>query len=334
METSLGLCARRRRLLSLLLGTCLAASTGLAAEDVEYSEPARLAAQSLLLDAAVAGERTVAVGERGHILLSEGSAALWRQVRAPTRSTLTAVHFPTASGGWAVGHDAVILHTDDGGESWERQHHAPELESPLLDVWFGNDRRGYAIGAYGLFLSTSDGGATWERRMISDNDSHHNAIVQAPDGRFYIVGEFGSIFRSEDGGEIWVELDSPYEASFFGLLAPPDGALLVFGLRGRVYRSVDGGETWRRIETGTENSLMGGAVLDNGNVVLGGLVGTVLVGTDGTAFQSTQRSDRRAVSALVSLPDGTVAVFGAFGVDVFEPPELTPTQFPSKPPGN
>ena len=309
--------------LGLWLGLALTGPVARADEsvavDVEHAQIARLAAKSLLLDATLAGERIIAVGERGHILLSDDNGSTWRQVRVPTRATLTAVYFPNESEGWAVGHDAVVLHSVDAGENWERQHYDPDLES-LLDVWFADEKRGVAIGAYGLFMKTSDGGTSWQRGMISENDFHHNAIAESPDGRLYIAGEFGSIFRSSDAGRTWTEIDSPYEGSFFGILALPD-RILVYGLRGRVYRSTDGGETWSGIETGTENSLMGGAVLADGGLVLAGLAGTVLLSSDkGASFERIERRDRNPVSAAVSLPDGRIAVFGAFGADVVEWP--------------
>ncbi len=66
---------------------------------------------------------------------------------------------------------------------------------------------------------------------------------------------------------------------------------------------------------------MGGAVLANGGLVLAGVAGTVLLSSDkGTSFERIERRDRNAVSAAVSLPDGRIAVFGAFGADVVEWP--------------
>ncbi|MBK7043719.1 MAG: hypothetical protein IPH50_08485 [Rhodanobacteraceae bacterium] len=62
---------------------------------------------SLILDIVDAGDRAVAVGERGHILVSETRRDGWRQIEhVPTRSTLTAV---TAVGPrvFAVGHDSM-----------------------------------------------------------------------------------------------------------------------------------------------------------------------------------------------------------------------------------
>ena len=313
---------RHPRLLAFSLALCAAslfALSGFAESKIEGpiegAEIVEPLAPFLVLDAALAGSRIVAVGERGHVLLSDDAGGTWRPVRTPLQATLTAVYFTDQKSGWAVGHDAVIVHTGDGGESWRIQNYAPDLESPLLDVWFADPMQGLAIGAYGLFLETRDGGETWSSRQIGEDDAHHNAIVEAVDGRLYIAGEFGRILRSSDRGETWTALASPYEASFFGILAPPDGALLVFGLRGRAYRSEDGGTTWRKVVTGTENSLMGGAVRGD-EVILGGLGGVLLTGkNDGTAFTRHQRTDRKAISAVVSIDGIAVSVFGAFGAD-------------------
>ena len=60
--------------------------------DIEYAEAKRLATKSLLLDVLrTPGGRLVAVGERGHVVLSDDGRD-WRQAQVvPTRSTLTTV---------------------------------------------------------------------------------------------------------------------------------------------------------------------------------------------------------------------------------------------------
>ena len=120
-----------------------------------------LAARSLLLDAATAGDRILAVGERGHVLISDDHGQSWIQAKVPTRSTLTAVAAADRQHAWAVGHDGVILHSADGGLSWGCQRFAPEDDRPLLDVWFADRERGLAIGAFGTVLATADGGDSW-----------------------------------------------------------------------------------------------------------------------------------------------------------------------------
>lgn len=108
----------------------------------ERSMPARLAARSLLLDAADRPGLAVAVGERGHVLVSRDGGASWTQAEAPTRALLTGVFLHDGRLGWAVGHDGTILRTRDGGVTWQRVRYAPEEERPLLGVWFRDESRG------------------------------------------------------------------------------------------------------------------------------------------------------------------------------------------------
>src|SRR5690606_40556522 len=131
---------------------------------------------------------------------------------------LTAVTFADENNGWAVGHDAVILHTADGGETWTLQNFEPELEKPFLDVLFLDAQRGLAIGAYGLFYSTADGGQTWSEveTPIREDEWHFNAITRLNNGTLLIAGETGTLAMSTDEGLTWTALESPYDSSLFG----------------------------------------------------------------------------------------------------------------------
>ena len=127
------------RLHALLL--LLLLLTPSASSDDESSVIAPLASQSLILDGTMAGDAIVVVGERGHILKSVDQGRSWQQVIVPTRATLTAVTFIDAKNGFAVGHDALILRSQNGGQSWQRMYHAPEEERPLLDVYMHSQTR-------------------------------------------------------------------------------------------------------------------------------------------------------------------------------------------------
>lgn len=301
----------------------LGAATWVAvAADVPADDPAVLATelqpqatQSMMLDVCDAATRAIAVGERGHVLVSEDRRE-WRQVgNVPTRSTLTAVT-AVADKVWAVGHDGIILHSTDGGLNWERQRVAPfQAESddphngaPLLDTLFLDDQRGFALGAYSLLLSTTDGGKTWIEISLSqgtapegapgpdpgeapgdswtfdqadlkvgeESDPHLNAIARTGDGSLMIVGERGSGFRSTDQGATWQRVRLPYEGSMFGVVGYEERHVLAFGLRGHVLESFDLGTTWRELETQVELSLMGGTARAQGGAVLVGQNGVIL----------------------------------------------------------
>jgi len=313
--------------------------------EAEYSVIAPLAPRSLLLDAVMAGDRMVVVGERGHVLLSDDQGANWRQARVPTRATLTSVYFIDAQNGWAVGHDEVIVRSVDGGESWTRVHAAPEKEQPLLDVWFKDAQSGFAFGAYGTILASSDGGASWVQHSFepqplvpvpkaarpaaaddeyldegSVSDMHLNAVARAADGRLYLAAESGHVFRTDDAGQSWLELPSPYEGSFFGVL-PLDGAsVLLFGLRGHLFRSDDAGASWREIPTGTVAMLTNGLRLDPETIVITGLAGTLLVSRDGgTTFALEQQDDRKGIAAALPASGRRLVTVGEGGIKVITP---------------
>jgi photosystem II stability/assembly factor-like uncharacterized protein len=301
--------------------------------DSEYSMTAPLAAKSLLLDIAAVDDSFVAVGERGHVLISDALARNWSQVRVPTRATLTAVSFHDHRLGLAVGHDAVILRTDDGGRTWRRVHYAPEEERPLLDVWFQNGGRAIAVGAYGYYLESHDGGLTWHPRIIKSrvegddhstvtepqdeeigDDFHLNQIKVSGTGRFYMAAEAGTVYRSDDEGKTWLRLPSPYEGTFFGVLTLNDDSLLLFGLQGRLFRSTDAGVNWKRIDTGTRAALGDGIRLRDDTIVIVGFSGTVLIShDDGQSFTLRQQSNRSAIATLRELNDGDLLLVGEGG---------------------
>lgn len=283
---------------------CLLAATATPARAADEfggprSIPARLAAKSLLLDGASVGALTVAVGERGHVLLSRDGGASWTQADVPTRAMLTGVHLHDEKLGWAVGHDETILRTRDGGATWDLVRSDPEAERPLLDVWFRDAEHGIAVGAYGAFLVTADGGTTWEERPIGEGDFHLNRIAPAAGDTLYLAAEAGHIYRSDDAGESWIALRTPYEGSYFGVLPLGDGGLLAFGLRGNLFRSDDRGATWSELATGTEATLMAGVEID-GQVLVAGLAGVLLRSADGgRSFQSEAFDDRRAHAGIL-----------------------------------
>ena len=258
--------------------------------------------QLLMLDGLALDERLVVVGERGRVFLSEDGME-WRTVATPTRATLTALAAVDGRRLVAVGHDEVILRSEDGGEHWQLVHQDPGADGPLLAVWFDADGHGLAAGAYGRILESRDGGASWQAADLASGDPHLNAIARGPDGRLLIAGEAGTLLRSSRDGQAWETLDSPYAGSYFGLLPTPDGALLAFGMRGHLYRSRDAGEHWEAIAIDSDDSLFGGRVLADGRVLLVGQNGLLLREAGGQEFVEMEVPNRNTHTAVLPMAD-------------------------------
>jgi len=279
--------------------------------------PARLAKRSLLLDVHGRGERVLAVGERGHILLSTDGGKNWRQVAAPTRRTLTGVFLIDDQTAWAVGHQSVILKSGDGGEKWAKANAENDPETAYLDILFLDAKTGFIVGSYGKFLSTSDGGKTWTEAK-QDDDPHFSHIITAPDGGLWLTGEFGTVRRSGDRARRWEPLATPYEGTFFGTLPLAKGGAVVFGLRGNIFRSEDG-KAWKQVESPTQSLLHGGLALADGRFVLSASAGQLLLSSDeGRTFRPVEWPGAATATSLWQASDGAVLLTSDKGVHRLE----------------
>lgn len=307
------------RLFSALL--LLAASSP--APAAETSEPAPLAPRSLLLDVDRAGERIVAVGDRGHVLTSTDQGATWKQSLTPTRAMLTGVSFADAQHGWAVGHDGVILATSDGGGTWQRQDTGDDLDTVYLDVLFLDARRGFVIGAYGRFMTTHDGGKTWSPGKPTEDDMHFNRITRAPDGTLYLIGESGTFLVSDDDGATWQRRELPYEGSLFAAVAIADRGIVVAGLRGNILTSRDRGTTWKENENDVTVLISASVRRADGTIVLAGQGGNFFLSRDdGATFTHWKPANfGTSIAELLPLADGVLSV-GEAGVVRHQLPNL------------
>ncbi len=299
-----------------------------------------------------AGDRLVAVGVRGHILLSADGGKSWTQCDVPVSVDLTAVYFPSPDQGWAVGHEGVVLHTADGGRTWEKQLDGREAgflmratyerragagdvaaarvldealrlaaegaDKPLLDVWFADERTGFVVGAFNLILGTTDGGKTWEPWIdrIENPSGFHLYSIRGGRGEVFIAGEQGLILRLDKAGRRFVAVPSPARGTYFGVLVK-DGIVVVFGLRGNAYASSDLGITWRKIPTGIDTGIQSGAVLPNGRILLASQGGEVLVSADdGWTFSPVELSAPTSIAAVADAGPSTIALGGQLGLRV------------------
>ena len=190
-------------------------------QPTEYAVASDMAVQALLLDVARAGSRLVAVGEFGHVLLSDDNGDSWRQAASvPTRNTLVGVSFIDNQTGYAVGHAATILKTVDGGENWALQYVERYGETPLFAVHFADAQNGIAVGGFSYTFETDNGGESWTQRSLvedSYDDFHLNDVFADTKGNLYIPAEFGTVYKSRDRGQNWQAIETGYDGSFWGL---------------------------------------------------------------------------------------------------------------------
>lgn len=305
--------------------------------------------EQALIGLTKAGDRLVAVGLRGLIIYSDDGKE-WAQAEVAVQSDLLAVHFPTATHGWAVGHDGVILHSSDAGETWIKQTDGREAEQihrkfyraraeageeaaidalslidlnyrsgpslPYLDVWFEDTLKGFAVGSFGNIAATVDGGKTWLPWFdrIENIEALHLNSIRTIAGETYIAAERGYIFRLDRAAQRFVPIETGYAGSFFGITGD-ENALLAFGLRGTVYASSDAGNSWSRVPTPSESTITAGSVYGNSRFVLANNSGQFLI-TNGqrSKFDLVSPSNYMRFTSLVLSDDGSIVTTGLSGI--------------------
>lgn len=307
--------------LLLLLVAGISAATAAAESPARaWQDPATAAAQlvpladrALLLDLAGQATWKLAVGERGIILRSVNDGP-WEQVEVPTRATLTAV---TARGNqvWAVGHDGVIVHSDDGGQSWQLQRSDPwdadsedfdpRQGAPLLDVLFLDDQRGFAIGSYALMLQTDDGGRTWQRRDL-DTELPESELENLHER---IAGDISAF--TADQLAIGLELDPHLNA----MARTGSGALFIVAERGSVFRSRDEGRSWDRLQMPYDGSMFGVIGYSGEQILVFGLRGNAFESADlGDTWQALDTGTELSLMGGVAHGDGGAVLVGTNGI--------------------
>ena len=295
------------------------------------------------------GERIVAAGELGHILVADGADGPWKEAQVePARgSTFTRAIFIEDKVALAAGHDGWIVRSEDRGETWKEVAYDAARPDPVLGLAGPFDGKLFAVGAFGLSLVSTDNGVTWQPAPLqiagekkaaavvdpnedpfasfssadSGADRHLNAVARLADGSLLLVGERGLALRSTDLGATWTTLETGYAGSFFGVLALPDNGAVVFGMRGNAYTTADLGKTWTKSQTPVHVSLFSGKVLENGDVILVGDNNTILRSTDrGANFTVASEAKVRGLAAglaeVVEMPGGKLLLAGDIGVKV------------------
>ncbi|WP_273134261.1 WD40/YVTN/BNR-like repeat-containing protein [Marinobacter vinifirmus] len=313
------------------LSMALAAPAAFALTDI-IETPALmsdLAPESLLNDATRAGDRIVAVGERGHVIYSDDEGQTWTQAEVPVSVTLNAVDFGSDSSGWVVGHSGVVLHSGDAGATWqlqfdglqaaelviesreeqiaameERIEQAPEAEKGDLE-WALDD----------LFFALENVQADMEIGPVNplldvwfENDQHG-----------FVVGAYGMVLRTQDGGETWEDwgpqLSNPQNFHLNSVARVTGGALVIVGEAGQVHVSVDNGDTWERRESPYDGSLFGVMGTGKVNEVLAfGLRGNTMLSTDlGRSWTMVANEGGTTLNNGSVADDGRVILVGNSG---------------------
>ncbi|MCK4678872.1 MAG: T9SS type A sorting domain-containing protein [Bacteroidales bacterium] len=232
-----------------------------------------------------------AVGHYGVILKNSGVETEFVLQNEGTMLFLQSVEFVDENTGWAAGGDpgwggttdGIILHTTDGGETWNEQLN---LTTPLNDMVFINENKGWAVGKDGLIKFTTNGGASWGTQTgpigglltsVCFTDENNGWIVSRDN--------WGEIIHTSNGGITWTEQVNPSGNPLHDVFFINQNKGWAVGLDSSVIKTTDGGANWEWINVNASQGYRFASLffVDEMHGWIAGIYGSILRTTDGGA---------------------------------------------------
>ncbi len=260
----------------------------------------------------------------------------WIKQTSPSSLGIMSVYAIDSLNIWAVGNEGLIIHTTDGGTTWDSIPSG--TTSSLYAVEFINADTGWVAGSTNNdddshILRTIDGGASWDDYVFSNSwvDIMDVDFVEGPSGesmRGFCAGGLGSIWKTDDYGETWEDLIGDCGEGNFNSCCIADSITGWFvGTSSMVnpytiMHTEDGGNTFeKQTNPATDIKLNGVCFGTDLKGIAVGIYGTILYTSDGgtTWLASVDGGNTRWRSVFINETGKAWAVGGggtiAFSTD-------------------
>ena len=179
----------------------------------------------------------------------------WTRLNSPVSVALRNSCFVDNFNGWAAGDDGIIIHTSNGGNTFEIQNST--INYYINDIFFINKRLGWVVANEFLFsgttiLQTTNGGINWVGEIFPDTTKVFRTIYFLDSLNGYLGGFAGAIYKTTDGANTWIPsiVDtsefSGFPISRFEFVTPDLGFACggYIDVAGVIWRTTNGGLTW------------------------------------------------------------------------------------------
>jgi len=192
------------------------------------------------------------------LLSTTNGGATWhaRDAEVGTDREYYDIHFVDRQTGWLVGkhkfrdvywNQAMIMHTADGGDTWQAQLSGENFIGPLEKVQFIDANIGWAADYGGHFLRTTNGGTNWT--VVDTTFAGPFFFLDANSGW---MSSGNDVYHTTDGGVNWSVQDTLTSSGFNAIwftdashgwmagreLVSPDT------FEGIIFATTDGGTNW------------------------------------------------------------------------------------------
>ena len=201
------------------------------------------------------------------LFLSCNTSKVKTESPSPSFNIVTPHHLftictPDSKNIWVGGYKSTIIHSPDGGKTWQEQISGTSRD--ICSISFIDINNGWAVGKVGTILHTPDGGETWIAQTSPSNNHLFNVFFVDKDNG-WAVGHLATLLHTIDGGKTWVDhhqqarnlLDTQFEKdkdilvlkpkdpTFNAVYAVDPHNVWIVGEYGTILYSSNGGYDWQ-----------------------------------------------------------------------------------------
>ena len=192
-----------------------------------------------------------AVGYAGSILKTYDGGVTWVCQKSNVQHTLTSIiSFDSDNDCIAVGSNATILRSNNGGMSWSLRSLGPPSNEAIISAGFADAKTVFAIGQLGTTMKSTDGGITW----IPVSSFPVGDIRFVDDKIAYVAGG-DAVWKTVDGGTSWNKQPISPSAGLQKIFVLNKDEVFGLGWLDNVtecykamWRTSDGGNTWISVD--------------------------------------------------------------------------------------
>lgn len=221
------------------------------------------------------------VSPLGVLHTEDGSVWDW-QIRSKGLNSIVCVDRLSA---WAFGYAGTILHTDNGGRTWERQASGEQYQN-LYSASFSDKLSGWAVGSYGTILHTNDGGNTWTHQPSLTTANFTSVTFIGPQ-MGWVVGTEGTILNTRNAGQSWDRQHGPVKDDLLSVVFINAQIGWAVGAKGTILHTENAGRKWLSQRFG-EHALVSVHFIDSKRGWIVGEGSTILHTEDGGNIWSAQ----------------------------------------------
>ncbi len=167
---------------------------------------------------------------------------------------LNALYFIDGREGWAVGDQGSLVHTNNGGATWQLRDIGTRRD--LHDITFVDSNNGWIVGEGGMIMRTASAGLGWVKQE-SQTPETLNSVKFLNLHTGWAVGENGTILFTTNGGLLWTPQPGGESHRLNDVYFRDINTGWIVGDRGLVMFTQEGslGGFWRLQISGTSRNL-------------------------------------------------------------------------------